>query len=103
MMQHEESRERDQIPCLGGIPILGAGFSNKINTDSKRNLLMFIRPIIIDTEEEIQNISKRQQDIYDYKDCLEKYDEYEVVEALDLFNVRKTLHPEDDPQCAECK
>ena len=99
MLQHEESRERTQVPCLGGVPILGGGFSNKINTDVKRNLLLFIRPVIIDTEEEIQHITKHQQDVYDYKNCLRNYDEYEVEEALDLFNIRRTLHPEDELEC----
>ena len=27
---------------------------------------------------------------------------YEVKEALDLFNIKKTLHPEDDYEC-ECE
>lgn len=98
MMQNEESRERNQVPCLGGIPILGAGFSSKINADNKRNLMIFIRPKIIDTEEEIQNLTKHQQDIYDYKNEFKDSWEYETVEALDLFNIKQTLHPED-----ECK
>lgn len=101
MMQNEVSRERNQIPCLGGVPILGAAFSNKTNTDAKRNLMIFIRPKIVDTEEEIQTITKHQQDIYDYKNCLKNSDEYETVEALDLFNIKKTLHPEDVYDC-EC-
>lgn len=96
MIQHEESRERNQVPCLGGVPLIGAAFSSKINTDAKRNLMIFIRPKIIDTEEEIQNLTKHQQDIYDYKNSLKNSDEYEVVEALDLFNIKRTLHPEDE-------
>jgi type III secretion protein C len=100
-MQNEESRERNQIPCLGGVPLLGAAFSDKVNTDSRRNLMIFIRPKILDTEEEIQVITKHQQDIYDYRNCLKNSDEYETSEALDLFNIRKTLHPEDEYEC-EC-
>lgn len=99
MMQNEESRERNQIPCLGGVPLVGAAFSDKRNHDLRRNLMIFIRPKIVDTEEEIQNITKHQQDLYDYKNCLKNSDEYETVEALDLFNVRKTLHPEDEYEC----
>jgi type III secretion protein C len=102
MMQDEESRERNQVPCLGGVPILGAGFSDKRNTSAKRNLMIFIRPQIIDTEEEVQQLTKHQQDIYDYKNCLKNSDEYEVVEALDLFNIKPTLHPEDEYPC-ECE
>ena len=102
MMQNEVSRERNQVPCLGGVPLLGAAFSHKINGDTKRNLMIFIRPKIIDTEEEINEVTKRNQDIYDYKNCFKDSDEYEVSEALDLFNVRPTLHPEDIYEC-ECQ
>lgn len=98
-LQHQESRERNQLPCLGGIPLLGAAFSHKINSDDKRNLIIFIRPIIIDNEEDCDEITRREQNIYNYKNCLKNYNEYEVTEALDLFNVRKTLHPEDYYPC----
>lgn len=99
MMQNEEQRERNQVPCLGGVPLIGALFSAKINRDDRRNLMIFIRPKIVDTEEEIQNITKHNQDIYQYKNCLMNSDEYETVEALDLFNIKKTLHPEDEWDC----
>lgn len=108
MMQDEEARERNQVPCLGGVPLIGAAFSAKFNKSSKRNLMIFIRPKIIDTEAEIDWITKHQQDIYDYKNCFKSLDEEEVVEALDLFNIRKTLHPEDgkgefDYDCGACQ
>lgn len=99
MMQDQETRDRAQVPCLGGIPLLGAGFSSKTNTDNKRNLLLFIRPSIVDTEEEIQEITKHQQDIYKIKACKKNMLEYETIEALDLFNIKKTLHPEDKYEC----
>lgn len=102
MMQDEESRERNQIPCLGGVPVIGAAFSQKINKSAKRNLMIFIRPKIIDTEDEVQYITRHQQDIYTYKNCLQNSDEYETVEGLDLLNLKKTLHPEDVYDC-ECE
>lgn len=101
MMQDERSRGRNQVPCLGGVPLIGAAFSDKRNLDTKRNLMIFIRPKIIDTEQEIVEVTKRQQDMYDYKNCLKNSDEYETIEALDLFNIKKTLHPEDIYEC-EC-
>lgn len=99
MLQDQETRDRAQVPCLGGIPLLGAGFSSKTNSDNKRNLLLFIRPSIVDTEEEIQEITKHQQDIFKIKMCKKNMLEYETVEALDLFNIKKTLHPEDSYEC----
>ncbi len=97
LMQDEEVRDRNQVPCLGAVPLLGAGFSAKNNSDTKRNLMIFIRPKIINTEEEINNLTKHQQDIYDYKNTLMNSDDYEVREALDLFNISQTWHPEDEP------
>lgn len=99
MLQDQETRDRAQVPCLGGVPLLGAGFSSKTNHDEKRNLLLFIRPQIIDTEEEIQSITKHQQDIFKIKQCYKNTLEYETIEALDLFNIKKTLHPEDEYEC----
>lgn len=99
MMQNEVSRDRNQVPCLGGVPIVGAAFSDKTNLDQRRNLMIFIRPQIVDTEEEIQNITKHQQDLYRYGNCFKNSDEYETVEALDLLNITKTLHPEDEYEC----
>lgn len=99
MMQNDSFRERNQVPCLGGVPLIGAAFSNKTNKDTKRNLLIFIRPKIIDTEDEIQTLTKHQQDLYDYKNCLKASDEYETEEALDLMNITQTFHPEDVYEC----
>ena len=94
MIRNEEARSRNQVPCLGGIPLIGGAFSKKNNSDLQRNLIIFIRPKIIDTEEEIQNITKREQDIYKYNNCQRNISEYEVSEALDLLNIDRTLHPE---------
>lgn len=99
MMQDEVSRDRNQIPCLGGVPLIGAAFSDIKNRDQRRNLMIFIRPKIVDTEEEINDITKHNQDIYDYKNCFRQSDEYEVSEALELFNIRPTLFPEDTYEC----
>jgi len=97
MIQKEKIRTRSQVPCLGGLPIVGALFRDKQNTDQKRNLMIFIRPEIIDTEDQIQNLTRRQQNIYDQKNRTRSLWKYEVDEALDLLNIK-----EDD--CGtECK
>ncbi len=101
MMQNQETRTRHQVPCLGGVPILGAFFSDKENVDTRRNLMIFIRPVIVDTEEQAQRLTRRQQDIYLDNGCFQNSDYYETKEALDLFNIKMTLHPEDHDEC-EC-
>lgn len=99
LMQNQERRARDQVPCLGGVPILGAFFSDKKNSDTRRNLMIFLRPLIVDTEEQAQRLTRRQQDIYLDNSFLQNSDHYETKEALDLFNIKMTLHPEDHDPC----
>ena len=101
LMQDEIVRQRDRTPCLGAIPLVGALFTAKINTDQKRNTMIFIRPKIIDTEDEIQHFTKHNQDIWDYRRYFQNSLEYEVKEALDFFNVRRTLYP-SDCECNDC-
>lgn len=100
MMDDEETRHRVTIPCLGGLPIIGAAFSDKDVRDQKRNLMIFIRPEIIDTEEEIQNLTKHQQDIFRYKNETKRSWKYEVDEGLDFFNLRST---EKYEACESCE
>lgn len=98
-IRNDETRTRIQVPCLGGIPILGAAFSDKHIDDTKRNLMIFIRPLIIDTVEEIQNLTKHQQDIFRVKNRRMKSWKFETIEALDLFNLEDTEDSEGELEC----
>jgi len=92
MIEDDKAQSRNQVPCLGGVPILGAAFSEKRQIDVKRNTMVFIRPRIIDTVEQIQNLTKHQQDIWDHKHRKKKMWLYETDEALDFFNI----NPKDE-------
>lgn len=87
MILDDNTRTRTQIPCLGGIPGLGAAFSQKSNQNNKRNLLLFIRPLIVE-DQEIHHTTKRQQDIYRTKTPTKPMWEYETQEALDFLNYK---------------
>lgn len=93
MMQHEDNHARDQVPCVGGIPFIGAAFSHQTTRDLRNNLMIFLRPKIIDTEEEIQNLTRHQQDIWKYKKSTRPMWVEETRGALEFFNL---------PQCEEC-
>ncbi len=90
MIQDTQSRTLNQIPCLGCIPLIGGVSKQKGNRDSKRNLMIFIRPLIVDTEEELENVTKRQQDVFIEKSKFRRSWNYEVDEALDFFNIKPT-------------
>jgi type IV pilus secretin PilQ/predicted competence protein len=48
LLQDEVSKSRTKVPILGDIPIIGYFFQEKLNARTKRNLLVFVTPTIID-------------------------------------------------------
>lgn len=99
MMQDENQLVRGQVPCLGGVPFIGAAFSRRLHSDQKRNIMIFLRPMIIDTQEEIDNVTKHQQDIWRYKKRMKPMWKYEVDEALNYFNLPPQINCCED-QCS---
>lgn len=96
MIQEEKTKSRNQFPCLGGIPILGAAFANQDKVDLKRNLMIFIKPEILDTAEQLRTVTRRQQQIFNQKKRMKKSWKYEVEEGLDFMNIKP-------PCCDECE
>ena len=48
LLQDESAKARTKVPILGDIPILGYLFQERLNNRTKRNLLVFVTPTIID-------------------------------------------------------
>jgi general secretion pathway protein D len=48
LLQDEQTKARSKVPLLGDIPVLGYFFQEKLNARTKRNLLVFVTPTIID-------------------------------------------------------
>ena len=48
LMQDEVNKGRRKVPILGDIPVLGYFFQERLNARTKRNLLVFVTPTIID-------------------------------------------------------
>lgn len=47
LLQDEVTKGRNKVPVLGDIPILGYAFQERLNTRTKRNLLIFVTPTIV--------------------------------------------------------
>lgn len=97
IMEDENIFHTNRVPCLGGAPLIGAFFKEQDDTDDKHNLMLFIRPKIVDTEEEIQDITKHQQDVWRIKNTLKKSWKYEVDSAMEYFNL-----PPCGGECGPC-
>ncbi len=48
LLQDEVTKGRTKVPVLGDIPILGYLFQERLNARTKRNLLVFVTPTIIE-------------------------------------------------------
>jgi len=48
LLQDEQTKARSKVPVLGDFPIVGYFFQEKLNARTKRNLLVFVTPTIID-------------------------------------------------------
>ncbi|MDB6146638.1 MAG: hypothetical protein JWO45_302, partial [Spartobacteria bacterium] len=49
LLQDEQNKIRSKVPVLGDIPIIGYMFAEKLSARTKRNLLVFVTPTIIDS------------------------------------------------------
>jgi len=52
------------IPCLGGLPFIGAAFSKDNNTINNSNIVIFLRPHIINSLEDLRQLSADQEDAF---------------------------------------
>lgn len=87
VIRDERRKVRRQMPCLGGVPVLGAFVANQANTIEKRNILIFIRPLIIDDDPEYDEITRQQQNIWKEKRKRKPRWKYEADEALEFLNL----------------
>ncbi|MEC7839991.1 MAG: secretin N-terminal domain-containing protein [Chlamydiota bacterium] len=101
MVQDQVERTRSHVPCLGGAPLIGAAFTGKSYVDQKRCLMIFIRPQIVDTIDEMDHLTKHQQNIYRVKRRTKKMWKLDCEEALDWMNLKETDTNNDERKCCE--
>jgi len=62
-LQDSKSHTRNQIPCLGGLPLIGLAFQNAARTLQKDNLMIFVKPTIMKTFDEYKQLTQNQEDL----------------------------------------
>lgn len=65
MIRNSRSYHKSGLPCLGGLPYIGAAFSKTRKVNEKRNVLIFVRPHIINSFEDYQKVTEAQEKYYD--------------------------------------
>lgn len=61
MARNARSYQRAGIPCLGGLPLVGAAFSKNKRLKERRNVMIFVRPHILNSLEDYTHISEEQE------------------------------------------
>ncbi len=64
MMRNHHHQRKSGIPCLGGLPVIGAAFSKNHRNDDKKNVIVYVRPQIIHTIEDYKRITQNQEDLF---------------------------------------
>jgi type II secretory pathway component GspD/PulD (secretin) len=64
MIRDSKARFKSGIPCLGGLPVIGAVFSENDRINAKRNVIIFMRPHIVNTHADYKEITDHQETIY---------------------------------------
>lgn len=72
MIDDTLTKTNSRIPLLGSIPVLGVLFRSETKSSTRRNLLFFIRPHIVTTNEEANMLTSRYKDIVDQRKFIPK-------------------------------
>ncbi|MBS0627486.1 MAG: hypothetical protein JSS09_04675, partial [Verrucomicrobia bacterium] len=64
MIQDRKNHFRSSIPCLGGLPVIGALFAENDRTNSKSNVIIFLRPFIIDSFKDYDLLTADEEALY---------------------------------------
>lgn len=69
LIRNVTSRAEEKIPVLGDIPVLGALFRKRTNTNEKRNLILVLTPYIIRSQQDLRTVFERKmQERQEYLD-----------------------------------
>jgi general secretion pathway protein D len=61
LIREDENSSRNQVPCLGNLPLLGWAFRQQSKDNRKNNLLIFITPHILNTPGDIKTITEHKR------------------------------------------
>ncbi len=64
MIRNHKEHHKSGLPCLGGLPVLGALFSKTRENNAKRNIIIFVRPHIIRSFLDYNQLTQHQENVF---------------------------------------
>ncbi len=63
-VNNSNTKVNQGIPCLGGLPVIGAAFSQQNNTVSTQNIVIFLRPYITNSIDDMRRLTSDQENFF---------------------------------------
>jgi general secretion pathway protein D len=78
------SKDVNQVPCLGDIPLLGNAFKSQSSGSDRTNLFIFLTPRVVKNTLEAKKIYKEKKDKMDelHKQEIKLYDEEAPIKSM---------------------
>ncbi len=64
MIDNSHTKEKIGMPCLGSLPLIGAAFSENNTNDTFSNLVIFLRPHILNSIDDIRRLTRGQEEFF---------------------------------------
>jgi type III secretion protein C len=64
MITNTRTRFKSGVPCLGGLPVVGIFFQENDRLNSKANIIIFMRPQIVNTYDDYKAVTEGQVNLY---------------------------------------
>lgn len=64
MIRNTKAQHKAGLPCLGGLPWIGAAFSKTRRSDEKRNVIIFVRPHIVRSFHDYNKLTQSQAEVF---------------------------------------
>lgn len=88
MTQDETVTLCQRVPCLGSIPIIGAAFRVDNDQVNKTNLMIFIRPSVVTTADQIEETTLRQRANWERINDVKNPLEWEIEMGLEYLELK---------------
>lgn len=88
MINDTKNNFRTGIPCLGGLPVVGALFSQNDRASIKQNVIIFLRPVIVDTFTDYDKVTEQEEAMFKENASIQQLKEEfdagtEMIKALE--------------------
>lgn len=64
MIRNHKFHHKAGLPCLGGLPVIGAAFSKNKRRDDRKNVIIYVRPQIIHSVDDYKKITHHQEELF---------------------------------------